>query len=159
MINNLSIESLRKLCDSLEIDISNEHSILPTKLAELASKERIQSRVIAKLNTPSPGNFFQLLQHILNNPEDAMMIVEDKCCQNILIEHRPDDLPHWILSLIELQSDLALHLLQIDEYRNSLKQNEFIYLRENYPTVQNLAIKSPIENPNDYNNLTTNFAC
>jgi hypothetical protein len=159
MINNLSIESLRKLCDSLEIDISNEQLILPSQLSELASKERIQSRIIATLNTPNPKNFSQLLNHILNTPEDAMMILEDKCCQNILIVHRPDYLPHWLLSLMEYQFDLALHLLQIDEYRNSLKRNEFIYLRENYPAVQELAIKSPIAESNDDKHLVTNFAC
>lgn len=147
--NNLSIGSLQKLFNSLQIDIPNEQLLLPSKHTELA--QCIQSYINTASNTPNSHLFIQLLTHIVNNPEDAIEIVQDEICQNILIENRPNDMPHWLLGLMDCQQNLALHLLKIDTYRNSLTLDEFTFLRENYPAVQDLAVKNSIAEPTDYN--------
>jgi hypothetical protein len=150
--NNLSIDSLLKLCNSLKIDILNKQLLLPSQHAELAYKERIQSRIMAALNTPNSELFIQLLTHIQDNPKDAMVIFEDECCQNILIKNRPKNLPHWLLSLMESQQNLALHLLQMDQYSNDLTREECTFLTRNYPVVQELAIKNLISESNNDDN-------
>lgn len=97
--------------------------------------------------------FIELLNFIQNNEQDAPVILQNKICKKILLEKRPKNLPHWILSLAEKHPKVVTNFLQDEEYKNSLSPIEFLYLVRNYPDLEEFVRGNNIAEPMQNNIL------
>lgn len=73
--------------------------------------------------------------------------MQNDLCKKVLIEKRSRSLPHWMLSLVEIQPNLMFFLLKDDDFRNSLRLDEFNYLTRNYPKLDAFVTKNNIADP------------
>lgn len=99
-------------------------------------KQQLQSQLSLVLKNPTSAIFCKLLDCIQENEEAGYAILQDETCKKILIEKRPQELPHWILGVAVCQPNLAPIILKDEDYRNSLNADEFIYLVSNYPQLK-----------------------
>ncbi|MBN9228101.1 MULTISPECIES: hypothetical protein [Legionella] len=155
MFNGLPLKLLVKMCHDLEEKCEDNLSFVSSYSSSIY-RQKMECRLAAILATPTSKHFIQLLAYIQNDAEDGRAILLDETCKRILLEKRPKELPHWMLSLAECHLALVSVLLKDEDYKNSLSLSEFRYLISNYPDLEALIKKDKINEPTEVPPLSIN---
>lgn len=136
MFSSLPNEILKMICDNLNIKDERKLAFL-SPVVNALSREEMSSRLALVLNNPEPEVFYQFLKCITDDEKTGYAILQDETCKHILINQKPAELPHWILSVAECQPNLLEFIMNDEYYRNSLTNNEKLFLLNNYNELFN----------------------